>query len=50
MGLVSYYIGATPDRFATKTTHYKNVLMDSYHQEVYDYFEKIEEEKEKLKI
>jgi hypothetical protein len=49
MGLVSYYIGATPDRFASKTTHYKNVLMDSYHQEVYDYFEKIEEEKEKIR-
>jgi hypothetical protein len=49
MGLVSYYIGATPDKYATKTTHYKNVLMDSYHQEVYDHFEKIEEEKEKIR-
>ena len=49
MGLVSYYIGATPDKYATKTAHYKNVLMDSYHQEVYDHFEKIEEEKEKLR-
>jgi len=48
-GLVSYYIGATPDKFARKTTHYKNLIMDSYHQEVYDHFEKIEEEKEKLR-
>lgn len=48
-GLVSYYIGATPDKFATKTTHYKNIMMGSFQQEVYDYFEKIEEEKEKLR-
>ena len=25
MGLVSYYIGATPDKYATKRTHYKNL-------------------------
>ena len=48
LGLVSYYIGATPDKFAQKTVHYINIPMDKYHQEVYNYFEKIEEEKEKL--
>jgi hypothetical protein len=49
MGLVSYYIGATPDKFASKKTHYKNILMGEYHQEVYEHFEKIEEEKEKIR-
>ncbi len=49
MGLVSYYIGATPDKFARQTTHYKNVLMEKHHQDVYEYFEKIEEEKEKIR-
>ena len=48
MGLVSYYIGATPDKFAKKTVHYKNLIMSDYHQEVYDHFEEIEEEKEKM--
>ena len=50
MGLVSYYVGATPDKFASKTVHYKNITMTKYHQEVYEYFEKIEEEKEKIRI
>lgn len=49
MGLVSYYIGATPDKYARKTVHYKNLTMDKYQQEVYDHFEKIEEEKEKIR-
>jgi superfamily II DNA or RNA helicase len=48
MGLVSYYIGATPDKFAQKTVHYVNIPMEEYHQEVYEYFEKIEKEKEKI--
>ena len=48
MGLVSYYIGATPDKFAKKTVHYKNLIMSDYHQEVYDHFEEIEEKKEKM--
>ena len=50
MGLTSYYIGATPDKYASKTVHYKNILMGKYFQEVYDHFEKIEEEKEKIRI
>ena len=50
MGLVSYYIGATPDKYASKTIHYKNIIMEKYHEEVYNHFEKIEEEKEKLRM
>jgi SNF2 family DNA or RNA helicase len=48
LGLVSYYLGATPDKFPQKTVHYKNVLMGSYQEEVYNHFEAIEEEREKL--
>ena len=49
MGLVSYYIGATPDKFAQQTIHYKNIIMDKYMEDVYTHFEKIEEEKEKIR-
>ena len=49
MGLVSYYIGATPDKFAKKIIHYKNLKMTNYHEEIYNYFEEIEEKKEKLR-
>jgi len=48
LGLVSYYLGATPDKFPQKTVHYKNVMMESYQEEVYNHFEAIEEEREKL--
>ena len=47
-GLVSYYIGATPDKYATKTVHFKDLKMNKYFEEVYNYFEEIEEEKEKI--
>lgn len=50
LGLVSYYIGATPDKFAQKTVHYVNLPMEPYHEEVYNYFEEIEEQKEKLRL
>jgi superfamily II DNA or RNA helicase len=50
LGLVSYYIGATPDKFAQKTVHYVNLQMEPYHEEVYNYFEEIEEQKEKLRL
>jgi len=43
MGLVSYYIGATPDWYATKTINYIDVEMAQYQEEIYDYFEKMEE-------
>ena len=50
LGLVSYYIGATPDKYAKKIIHYVNVPMDTYQEEIYNYFEDIEEKKEKLRI
>ena len=50
LGLTSYYIGATPDKFANKIVHYKNILMSSYHEEVYNHFEEIEEQKEKMRL
>ena len=48
LGLVSYYIGATPDKFAQKIIHYINIPMKPYHQEIYNFYEKIEEEKERM--
>ena len=48
MGLVSYYIGATPDKYAKKIIHYKNITMEPYFQEVYTHYEEIEEKLEKL--
>lgn len=42
MGLVSYYIGATPDRFATKTIYYVDVQMSQYQEEIYAFYEDIE--------
>jgi SNF2 family DNA or RNA helicase len=49
LGLVSYYLGATPDKFPTKTIFYKKILMDKYQEEIYNHFEEIEEEREKIK-
>ncbi|AYV84252.1 MAG: DEAD/SNF2-like helicase [Hyperionvirus sp.] len=43
MGLVAYYIGATPDLYATKTIHYVDVVMSAYQAEIYTHFEEIEE-------
>ena len=48
LGLVSYYLGATPDKFPTKTIYYKNIIMENYQEEVYNHFEEIEEEREKI--
>lgn len=42
MGLVSYYIGATPDVYASKKIHYVDVEMSEYQEEIYAYFEDIE--------
>jgi hypothetical protein len=42
MGLVSYYIGATPDLYATQSTHYVDVKMSQYQTELYEYYEEIE--------
>ena len=43
IGLVSYYIGATPDLYASKTTYYVDVPMSDYQADIYTHFEEIEE-------
>ena len=43
LGLVSYYIGATPEYFAQKKVNYVDVPMSDYQNDVYTYYEKIEE-------
>lgn len=50
MGLVSYYIGATPDKYAKKIMHYKNIPMSPYQEKIYNYFDEIEEKKRKLSL
>lgn len=47
LGLVSFYIGATPELYATRSINYVDVIMSKYQEEVYTYFEKIEEEMER---
>jgi len=47
MGLTSYYIGATPDKYAQKTVHYLNIPMSKYHEEIYNFYEAKEELLEK---
>jgi superfamily II DNA or RNA helicase len=47
LGLVSYYIGATPDKFAKRITHYEAITMEPYQEEIYTYYEVIEKAKEK---
>lgn len=42
MGLVSYYIGATPDLYAKKNIHFIDVPMDRYQNEVYDFWDEKE--------
>lgn len=42
MGLVSYYIGATPDLYATQSTHYIDVKMSQYQTDIYEYYEEVE--------
>jgi superfamily II DNA or RNA helicase len=50
MGLVSYYIGATPDTYAQKIVHYINITMGKYQEEIYNYFETLENKKNKFRI
>lgn len=47
LGLVSYYIGATPDLYARQVLKYVNLPMSEYQYEVYRVFEKIEDEIQK---
>ncbi len=49
LGLVSYYVGATKDRFAQQRLHFKNMEMDPYQREVYEHFEYIEKQIEKTR-
>jgi hypothetical protein len=42
IGLVSHYVGSTPDYFASKTIEYVDVEMSEYQEEIYSYFEDIE--------
>jgi superfamily II DNA or RNA helicase len=42
LGLVSYYIGATPDLYASKSIEYVDVVMSEYQEDVYSFFEDIE--------
>jgi superfamily II DNA or RNA helicase len=43
LGLVSYYIGSTPEFFAQKVINYVDVPMSDYQSDIYTYYEKIEE-------
>ena len=43
MGLVSYYIGSTPDYFARKTVTYVDIPMSKYQDEIYEYFSQLED-------
>lgn len=47
MGLVSYYVGATPDLYAKQDLKYVNLRMSEYQYEIYRSFEKIEAEIQK---
>ncbi|AVL94867.1 SNF2 family helicase [Moumouvirus australiensis] len=44
MGLVSYYIGATPDLYARQELKYVNLPMSEYQYGIYRIFEKLEAE------
>ena len=44
LGLTSYYLGATPDFFPSKTIHYSDIIMDPYQEDIYSYFEEKEAE------
>jgi superfamily II DNA or RNA helicase len=49
LGLVSYYIGSTPDTYATSDIVYVDIPMEKYHYDVYKYYEDLENEIEKKK-
>lgn len=42
IGLVSYYIGATPDLYASKSVNFVDVSMSEYQTDIYNYYEEIE--------
>ena len=43
MGLVSHYIGATPEYYAKKIVNYVDVPMSEYQEYIYNHYEEIEE-------
>ena len=47
LGLVSYYIGATPDLYASKKIYYVDCPMSDYQKDIYNYYEELEEKMEK---
>jgi superfamily II DNA or RNA helicase len=49
LGLVSYYIGATPDLYATKAINYVDVEMSKHQTEIYTHFEDVETAMERRK-
>ena len=46
LGLTSFYIGETPDLYATSRTIQKDLIMDEYQEEIYNSFEYIEKQME----
>jgi Helicase conserved C-terminal domain/Type III restriction enzyme, res subunit len=44
LGLVSYYIGSTPEYFAQKRVNYVDVPMSGYQTDIYSHYEKIEQD------
>lgn len=44
MGLVTYYLGATPDKFAKEVSHTVDLRMTDYQLSVYETLERLEEE------
>ena len=44
LGLVSYYVGATPDLYAKQEIRYVNLPMSRYQYNIYRIFERLEEE------
>ena len=42
IGLVSYYIGATPDYFPSKTVNYVDIIMSEYQDDIYSFYEEKE--------
>lgn len=49
IGLVSYYIGATPDLYASKSVNFVDVPMSEYQTDVYNHFEEVERKMSSLK-
>lgn len=44
LGLVSRYVGGTPDLYASKTVHYVESVMSEYQADIYKYYEDLEKE------